>query len=559
MRIGIISINAHTKTLNYACPLHTYAFQQFLLKNGIESTVIDYTPVYYEQDYDPVHPINFYLKRGYLKYFDMEQPEDMTDPEEIKAWEKDCTLKRLRLKKFSDLYDIWPIRYEKFQKFFDKYYIMTEKTYSTKSLEKENPDFDCYICVTDVIWKVNGSLGFDKGFFLASTTMNGKAKIGYSVSRGVYHGWTEQQKETFLKYIEPFEYISAREPSFAEHIHELTGRDVPVVLDPVFLMDREFWHNLAIPPQETELYVLLYAVMEAAADSVRKALAFAKRKGLKLVILSEYESNRTIPENAECEIRHDLGCEEWLGYIEHAEYIITNSFHSSAFSIIFEKEFYVGSRHGDKVDTILNTFGLEKRRFTKKYDSTLSDDKIDYDSVRELLKEKRKESGDYIINCIKQVEGKYKPQIEKRMNRPYKLRYISAPLHGFVKLNIPPVNFQRTGPNDKFFGYISKKELNGSDIVTVLPSKFECREHKLVGWYGRSTFHKVDKWYCTDGKFHTDKEIKNHPEYTLYQFREGEVTDAYAKNRAELGDVFNLCAIWKDKKTGTIITSRKDY
>ena len=55
MKIGIISINMHTKGLNFACPVHTYAFQQFLLANGIESTVIDYKANYYG-NFEPRYP-----------------------------------------------------------------------------------------------------------------------------------------------------------------------------------------------------------------------------------------------------------------------------------------------------------------------------------------------------------------------------------------------------------------------------------------------------------------------------------------------------------------------
>ncbi len=62
MRIGLISINMYSKRLNFACPLHTYAFQQFLLGNGIESTVIDYKPVYYN-DFDLKHPSRYYAEK----------------------------------------------------------------------------------------------------------------------------------------------------------------------------------------------------------------------------------------------------------------------------------------------------------------------------------------------------------------------------------------------------------------------------------------------------------------------------------------------------------------
>lgn len=68
--------------------------------------------------------------------------------------------------------------------------------------------------------------------------MKNAPKIGYAVSRGVFNGWTKEQEKEFIEYTTPFEAIAARESSFAEHIHELTGKDVPVVLDPVFLKDK---------------------------------------------------------------------------------------------------------------------------------------------------------------------------------------------------------------------------------------------------------------------------------------------------------------------------------
>ena len=59
MKIGLISINMYSKGLNFACPLHTYAFQQFLLANGIESTVIDYKPIYFD-NFNMLHPSDYY-------------------------------------------------------------------------------------------------------------------------------------------------------------------------------------------------------------------------------------------------------------------------------------------------------------------------------------------------------------------------------------------------------------------------------------------------------------------------------------------------------------------
>ena len=72
MKIGIISINMYSKYLNFACPLHTFAFQQFLLKNGFDVTVIDYKPIYFN-NFDMIHPFNYYKKS--IKQLKKENPE----------------------------------------------------------------------------------------------------------------------------------------------------------------------------------------------------------------------------------------------------------------------------------------------------------------------------------------------------------------------------------------------------------------------------------------------------------------------------------------------------
>lgn len=142
MKIGIISINAHTKVLNFASPLHTYAFQQFLLQNGIESTIIDYKPIYFGK-FDVRHPLHYY----------------QTHPNQDEAVQEEL------IAKWTALYDAREKRYDRFEEFIQKYYIKTDICYTAKSIEKTDPGFDCYICATDVIWKNNRKTGLNRGFF----------------------------------------------------------------------------------------------------------------------------------------------------------------------------------------------------------------------------------------------------------------------------------------------------------------------------------------------------------------------------------------------------------
>ena len=117
MKIAIISVNMHTKVLNFASPLHTVAFQQFLLQNGIESTVLDYEPCY-RGKMDIRHPLFFYV--------------DHPDPNPEKQKEL--------LKKWKDLFYEREYRYDRFKEFIQENYIKTDEVYDISNQEVRNED-----------------------------------------------------------------------------------------------------------------------------------------------------------------------------------------------------------------------------------------------------------------------------------------------------------------------------------------------------------------------------------------------------------------------------------
>lgn len=96
MKIALISINAHTKVLNFASPLHTYVFQQFLLDNGIKTTIVDYKPVYFK-NFDVEHPLFYYIDH----------------PCKDEAKQKDM------LKRWKDLFYEREVRYRRFEEFIE--------------------------------------------------------------------------------------------------------------------------------------------------------------------------------------------------------------------------------------------------------------------------------------------------------------------------------------------------------------------------------------------------------------------------------------------------------
>ena len=394
MKIGIISINAHTKVLNFASPLHSYAFQQFLTQHGYESVIIDYKPSYYGR-FNARHPYDYYVKHP------------------VKNRKK----QELNLKRWKELYKEREIRFDKFKRFIKKYYVTTDVCYNHKMLDTEDVGCDIYICATDVIWKNIPNKGFERGFFLDCDTMKGKGKIAYAASRGTNPYIGAGVVKEFKRLVEEFDYVSCREKSLYEYVNKKTKVPAGIVLDPVFLHDEDFYKPLYKNPDKRG-YVLIYVVMEDATDTIEQAVHFAKERNLEVIELSEVMENRFIPEGTEHEVIYDIGIEEWLGYMKNADYIFTNSFHCCCFSIIMHKNFYAGKRGGDKLDWLLELFKLEGRRMTGR--KLPADEPIDYATVDELRKKYKAQSEQFILGAIEKTQKRLEENADGPKNGLFK-------------------------------------------------------------------------------------------------------------------------------------------
>lgn len=433
MKIGIISINSHTRTLNFGSMIHSYAFQQFLLKNGVESTIIEYKPVYYGK-FNAKHPVKYFTKHPH------------PDPEKQKVI----------LERWEKLYDLWAVRYEKLKKFQDTYYIKTDKCYTPSKLDKEDPGFDCYICATDVLWKYHKKSGFDKGYFLASDCMKGKKKIAYAAS-GRVKTYNKAQEIQFLEWISDFDYISVREKSLKKYLRSEAGLIVPSVLDPVFLMPKEFYADLVKEPDyiPKKKYALIYLAMENAPAMIRSVIEFAAQNDLEVIELSEILDNKDLVPEHPHHVICDIGVEEWLWYILHSEYFFTNSFHGCCFSIIFQKRFFAGNRGGgDKIDFLLEIFGLEWRRvLTSEAVLNVGNlPEINYAKIEEIKQREIEASANFILGAIKDLEKReHKPLIsdpspwierverKKKKRAPVKKSFLKR-AYGKVKRTIKKIS-----------------------------------------------------------------------------------------------------------------------
>ena len=218
-----------------------------------------------------------------------------------------------------------------------------------KALEQEKYDF--FIAGSDQIWNPFFSGG--KHEFLGFVPK--EKRLSFAASIGADYIPAEK-KIVFKQYLNEMKYLSVREQRAVEIIKELTGRDADLTMDPTLLLELERWQEAVKKPDIAleHRYICTYFLGEVP-EAVK---AFAEEKGLPIYALNSLDSPELFT----------LDPAEFLYMIQNATYVLTDSFHAVAFSLKFNKEFYVFDRKQDgvssmfsRIETLTKRFGLENR------------------------------------------------------------------------------------------------------------------------------------------------------------------------------------------------------
>lgn len=210
---------------------------------------------------------------------------------------------------------------------------------------------DCFVAGSDQLWNpVFAGFAYE---FLTFAPKN--KRLSFAASIGV-ENIPETKDRRYRKYFKNMKYLSVREQRAVGIIKELTGLDADLTLDPTLLLEPEMWQEAVKKPDIAleSPYICTYFL----GETPEAVLRFAREKGLHIYRLNAKES----PE------LYTIDPAEFLYMIQNASYVLTDSFHAVAFSIKFNKEFYVFDRKQDgvsnmfsRIETITKRFGLENR------------------------------------------------------------------------------------------------------------------------------------------------------------------------------------------------------
>lgn len=356
MKIGILTFHC---AYNYGAVLQCYALQEILQEKGCQTYVIDYRPSYITNEY---------------KIFNTHRILSINPFRCIKNFIREVLLCPKRI-----------IRYKKFDNFINKYlYILP--------YEKIPDNMDVYIMGSDQIWNPKITKGFDPIYWGYLPFKKNKKYATYAASMGIIH-LNEEEKKYIKKALQNFDSISTRENDLAKLIYNTTSKKVCTVLDPTLLLQYSIWDKIATEPHEKNKYILIYLVRK---DNKLYEIAQNLAKKLDATVI-------TI-KSPTCEWKHKLyQCEspqEFIGWIKKAECIITNSFHGTAFSIIYNKPiYYVKYGNNDsRAISLLNQLHLNNRIIENNIEHYQL---IDYKEVNNTLDRLRNKSLIYLDSLLK--------------------------------------------------------------------------------------------------------------------------------------------------------------
>ena len=246
----------------------------------------------------------------------------------------------------------------------------------------------CYDVVffgSDQIWNPAINEGVDQ-VYLGQMPKDHAKFYTYAVSMGRLDLFQGKVEEEYRKYISSFDGLSVRETTMQSFLKEKLDRDSDVVCDPSLLITKEECEAMAVKPKD-EGYVLLF-ILDGNPNALGFANRIAQQLGKKVIRIGAVQNPF---HRYHSEVRAELSPAEFLGYIQYADCIVTNSFHATSFSLIMQKNFYTILRknNNDRAKTILGVAGLENRLADAKAHVEFKE--INYQGIRERL-ERYKES-----------------------------------------------------------------------------------------------------------------------------------------------------------------------
>lgn len=278
-------------------------------------------------------------------------------------------------------------RYVSFKKFnnkcikFSRYYIKSDDID-----EKLSSKYDLFVCGSDQIWNPEFEFNSDSEYL---SFVTGKKKIALAASIGL-HDIPDEKKSHIKGLLKSFGHISVREEKAKELIQELYDSEISVICDPTIMLTAEEWTRIEKRPRKFpyKKYILCYILGKYTQNMIEKIKEMAGDK-YHVVFLEHDCYNFKITTEEE----FSYGPSEFVWLVRNAEKIITDSFHATVFSLLYEKKFCVISdgeateNMGSRFEQLSLTYCIKNIYAEQENFENVAE--VDYDYVKDQMNQQR--------------------------------------------------------------------------------------------------------------------------------------------------------------------------
>ena len=278
--------------------------------------------------------------------------------------------------------------------FLKKYIHFSRRYLSYEALVDDPPIADIYMTGSDQVWNRIWNDGIDKAYYLGYAPA-GKPRIAYAASIGRTE-LDDDEIGPMRDMLQKYDAISMREQSGVELLQTL-GIASELVLDPTLMLTAQEWRAIAKPFRHKRPYLLVYKLgKDTQMDTYAQLLS--EQLGLEIVRIAIFKPQKG--ENIRWVVRPKA--EELLGCFDGAAFILTNSFHGTAFSLNLGKPFFsvMPNRFATRLQSICTLTGTTARVVACEADLAMAEQPIDNTRVQSILEAERAKSMRFLQNAL---------------------------------------------------------------------------------------------------------------------------------------------------------------
>lgn len=283
---------------------------------------------------------------------------------------------------------------------FNKKYIRFANIILSNNIAPEGigDKYDYFVCGSDQIWNTYFSEAGDDIMNQLAYFARPSQRIAYAASFGA-NTIESEYSGIFSIELSKFKAIGMREEDGVRIVEELTGRtDIHVVCDPTMMLSNDEWIEIEKKPKyvnQNEKFIVTYFIGGRTKEIAQHINNLSRQYRLRTINLDmEYVTDKKIDKPVEFLTTPD----EFVWLIHNAEFVITDSFHASVFSILFQKRFLVYSRipsgennMNGRIETLLSMFSIEKC-WDDIENPTKTPPNIDYQKISNMIEDYKNKS-----------------------------------------------------------------------------------------------------------------------------------------------------------------------